>query len=277
MADPQPTQNQLKEGNKGGLSLFQKVMLVIVAVGFVALIWIFVFGGIQNVYSVVLIIAFAFGLLAIGYIIIKAIGIITAKKYYSPKEDFYTRISNIAKESLPDNVHDLYFVGSKMKKGYRVGKITGLLDLPHLVGKIKKDKDGKPITIYSEKLKKTIPQYEKIELGESGDTFFIAEKGFLFPKKHNIRCDRKLHSDLNGDVYIFDVNPVPYGSFFQYPFVQVQRDIPRIMLQNQLEIIIMIHEYQYDHISDAADMGIYMNPAMRMIRDSKQEIEGQPT
>lgn len=277
MADPQPTQNQMKQGDKGGLSLFQKVLLVILAVGFVALLWIFIFGGIQNVYSVVIIIAFGFGLCAIGYIVIKAIGIITAKKYYSPKEDFYTRISNIAIESKPDNLNDLYTVGSKMKKGYRIGKIIGVLELPHLVGKVKKDKDGKPVTVYSEKLKKTIPQYEKIELGESGDTFFIAEKGFLFPKRHNIRCDKKLHSDLNGDVYIFDVNPVPYGSFFQYPFKQMQRDAPRIMLQNQLEVIMMTHEYQYDLISQGADMGIYMNPAMRMIRDSKQEIEGQPT
>lgn len=279
MPDAQPpkqelTDNQKKAGNKG-LSLTQKVIIVLIAIFIVGATWWVVFGGIKNIYEFIIIIFFAVVLVVIGYIIIKAIGIITAKRYPSMKENYYTRLVNIAIASKPDNVYNLYFVGDRMKKGYKAGKIVGCMQVPHLVGQVKKDKDGNPITAFSEKLKKEIVQFEQIWLGISKDTFFIVEHGFLLPKREYIRCDRALHSELNGDVFIYDVNPVPYGTFFQYPLIQLQRDAPKIMLQNQLEIILMTHEYQYDLISQATDIGMYTNPQMTAIREQGQEIAGE--
>lgn len=273
-------EQQQPEQKKEGLSLFQKAIFVILGILLIGIMIMVFFGGINNVYQFLIIIAFIFVIVIVGYVIMKAIDILLEKKKYSPKDDFYTRIRNIAECCKPDNVLDLYFIGSRMKKGYRQGRIIGCMQLPHHVGNPIKDINGNIVTKYSAQLKKDVPQFEKIVLGESCDTFFVVSQalglfGFLFPKKHFIRCDSKLHSELNGDVFIYDVNPVPYGSFFQYPLLQGQRDAPKIMMQNQLEIILMTHEYQYDLISQAADIGAYFNPALRMIREQGQEIEGQ--
>jgi len=273
MPEEQLTEHQ-KSNNKG-FSLTQKIMFVIAGIFVVGAIYWVLTGGINNIYQVVIIIVLGLFLSGLIYLVIKAVQIVTTKKMYSPKDDFYTRLTTTAILSKPDNLNDLYFCGDIGKKRYRAGEIIGCMQLPHLVGKIKKDKNGNPEYYESEKLKQKMPRFEKVFLGEDKDTFLIIEKGFLFKKRINLRCDSRLHSTLNGDVEVYDVNPVPYGSFFQYPLKQMQRDAPRIMMQNQLEIMMMTHEYQYDLISKASDIGFNGNPVFRMAREEKRELSSE--
>ena len=122
-------------------------------------------------------------------------------------------------------------------------------------------------------LETRVPVFEKIEYGKDGDTLIIYEKGwFIFKRRHHLRCNRLLHSTLNGDVTVYDINPVPYGKYFEYPFKQMQRDPQKIMVQSQLEVILATHEHQGDLISQSADAGIYFNPYFRFIEKSQSEI-----
>lgn len=156
------------------------------------------------------------------------------------------------------------------------GKIIGCIGIPYLVGKQKLDSSGNPIFIESKYFNgKKMPVYDSIHYGEEGDTLFIVTKpaGFLglFPKKLFIRCDRELHGELSGDVIIEDINPVPYGKFFSYPFKQIQKDSERVMVQNMLEVILQTFEHQSDLISMSADAGIYYNPYFKLVEKTNAE------
>ena len=125
-------------------------------------------------------------------------------------------------------------------------------------------------------LKRLVPVFEKIHYGEDGDTLIIYEAGFFFFKKrHYLRCHPSLHGDLSGDVDIYDINPVPYGTLFEYPFKQLQKDPARIMIQSQMEIVLATHDHQSDLISQGVDSAVYFNPYFRLLNKQNAEMAQQ--
>jgi hypothetical protein len=274
MADQQPVglKPQEKKGFFDKLSLFQKVILFILFIVILVLIVSLFLGGINSFYQFFfyLIVFAIIGLMI--YVIIQAVNMMFQPKYYSPREDTFTKIKNMAVDYKPDNLNNLYFVGDVGKKRVLAGKIAGCLVLPYYSGTIERDNEGK--VIYTD-LKtfdgKQVPKYAGITLVDDGDTFFIAEKGIIFKKYHYLRCHRKLHSTLNGDVEVYDVNPIPYGSF-EYPYKQIQENVTQIMIQNQIETILATHEHQHDLISQSTDAGLYSNPLMRFSMKQQAEL-----
>lgn len=278
MAEEQQLASQ-PESSKGfweTLSLIQKIVLFVLIISFVFIAWTFLFGGVNSIWELAFILILVIVLFIIGWVVIVAAQLVFKPQYYSPKEDYFTKLVNMAHDYCPDNLNDLYFQGSDWKKHVRAGKIIGCIGIPYFLGKPKVDDEGRVKWYFSKLLKKKIQIFEKVTYGKDGDTFFIIEKGGffgLFKKKHYIRCNHSLHSDLNGDVIIFDINPQPFGKFFEYPYKQLQKDPERIMLQSQLEVIIATHEHQGDLISQAADAGTYYNPFFRLMEKQKAEIQ----
>lgn len=274
------------EGFFGSMSSIQKALLIIFALAIFFLVWTFVFGGIQNFYQLVMFGLSFVAIAALFFIILTAIQWYLAPEFFSPKKDYYTRMVNLAIDLKPNNVNNLYFMGDIGKKRIKAGKIIGLLGIPYFIGHLKiheedkHDKEGKliakkgePVFEYSMALRKKIPTFDKIEYGFDGDTLFIYEAGWLvFKKRHYLRCHRLLHGDLNGDVDVFDINPIPYGSFFEYPFKQIQKDPARVMIQTQLEVILATHEHQYDLISQGVDSAVYFNPYFRLLQKQNAEM-----
>lgn len=279
------TKKQKQAGFWGSMSGIQKGLLLLLGVGLFFIIWSFVFGGIQNIYQMIMFVISFCAIAGLFWIILTMVSWYLAPSHFSPKKDYFTRLVNLAIDFKPTNVKDLYFRGDKDKKRVKAGKIVGLLGIPYFIGKSKlyeqdvlnnegkvKFKKGSPVYEWSELLQKRIPIYDKIEYGNDGDTFFIYESGWLLKRRHYLRCHKSLHGDLNGDVEIYDINPVPYGSLFEYPFKQKQAQPARIMMQNQLEIIMATHEHQYDLISQGVDSAVYFNPYFRLIEKSKAEM-----
>jgi len=260
---------------KKGMSFFQKIMIAVMAIGLIVVIIFVFFFGISSIYQLLFFFAIAAAILVFGFILMKSASLWFAPRKWSPKEDYYTRLINLAASYRPENVKDLYFMGSKSKQKVRAGEIIGLLGVPHLIGVQETDKTGKPVFYDSEILNRKLPKYKQFVYGDSGDTLFIYEKGwFIFKKKHFLRCDTELHQELHGDVYIEDINPVPYGSFFEYPFKQIQKHAGRIMVQQQLEIILATHEHQYDLISQGVDAAFDFNPYFKMLSRQGSEMTG---
>lgn len=274
------------QGLFGKMSATQKALLLIFGIAIFFLIWTFVFGGITNFYQLI---AFLASFVAIGilfYAILFFVSWYLAPDYFSPKKDYFNRLVNLATDLKPTNVRDLYFRGDRDKKRVKAGTIVGLISIPYLIGKQKKHKKnildenknfiakkGEPVFEYSTVLKRKIPVYSKIEYGQDGDTFFVYEAGWLLLKKrHYLRCHKSLHGDLNGDVEIYDINPVPYGSLYEYPFKQLQSQPERIMLQNQLEVILATSEHQLDLISQGVDSAVYFNPYFRLMHKQASEM-----
>lgn len=275
------------QGFFGNMSMIQKALLIIFGLAIFFLVWQFVFGGITNFYQLI---AFAISFIAIAglfYLIAFFVSFYLAPDYYSPKKDYFNRLVNLATDLKPTNVRDLYFRGDKDKKRVKAGNIVGLISIPYLVGRQKKHqediidpkdpdkflaKKGEPVIEYSTVLKRKIPVYDGIEYGQDGDTFFIYESGWFFLKKrHYLRCHKTLHGDLNGDVEVYDINPVPYGSLYEYPFKQLQKEPERIMIQNQLEVILATSEHQLDLISQGVDSAVYFNPYFRLMHKQASE------
>lgn len=270
-------------GKMGGT---QKALLIILGIAMFFIVWTFVFGGITSIYQLI---GFIVSFVAIGglfYGLAFFISWYLAPDYFSPKKDYFTRLVNLSIDLKPSNVRDLYFRGEKDKKRVKAGKIVGLLGVPYFIGKIKTydadvvnedrkliHKAGSIVFERSLVLKKQLPVFEKVEYGEDGDTLFVYESGFLFLKnRHYLRCHKSLHGDLNGDVEIYDINPVPFGSLFEYPFKQLQSSPAKIMIQNQMEVILATHEHQYDLISQGVDSAVYFNPYFRLMQKQGAEM-----
>lgn len=252
----------------------QKALLIIFALSLFFLIWSFFFGGISSIYDLIFFGGAFIGIGVLFYAILVALKWYLAPSLFSPKQDWFNKTTNIALDFKPDNVNDLYFVGAKDRQKVRAGKITGMGGIPYLIGNPETDKEGHPIYEYSKVLDKKIPQYKNIYSGTEGDTLFVYESGwFLFKKTHYLRCHRKYHGDLHGDVLVYDINPVPYGNWL-YPFRQWQEEQPRIEMQNMLEIIIATQEHQMDLISQGVDSAVEYNPAFRILRRSQAEMTG---
>lgn len=274
-----------KEGFWGSMSGVQKALLLIFAVSIFFVMWNFLFGGIKNFYQLIFFVISFVAIAGLFLLVLTMISWYLAPALFSPKKDFFNKIVVLAALYKPNNVFDLWFRGDRDKQKVRAGKIIGLLGMPYLIGLPKlyeKDTfdeagkligtEGTPVYRHSQHLKRDIPVYDKIEYGKDGDTLFIYEAGwFLFKKKHFLRCHRSLHGDLNGDVFIDDINPQPYGNW-EYPFKQWQAEQPRIMLQNQLEIIIATHEHQGDLISQGVDAAVYFNPTFRLLQKQNAEM-----
>jgi len=266
--------NKQKGGFLSELAGWQKIILVLLALGAFFLIFMFIFGGIKDLYQLIFFVISFVGCLAIGVIVINAVVWFLTPQMFSAKKDFHNRLKNIATDLKPDNVFDLYFRGSIDKKRVHAGKIVGLMGIPYLVGDPVLNDDGTPKMVFSQRLKKEMPVYSNIQVShENGDTLFVYENGFfIFKKTHYLRCHKSLHGDLHGDIEIYDINPMPYGGFFEYPFLQYQQHIAQIMMQNQLEIIIATHDYQHDLISQSVDSAIYFNPYFRLLQKTNAEI-----
>jgi len=277
MTEEQKDVQSHEEGNKGfwgSLSLFQKIVLGAVIVTFVIIAWVFLFGGVNSIWELLFVILLVIVLFIVAYIVIVASQLIFKAQYYSPKEDYFTRLINMAIDYKPNNLNNLYFQGSDWKKHIFGGKIIGCLGIPYFIGKPKLDNNGKMIWFESKLLRKKVPLFEKVTYGKDGNTLLIYNKGwFIFKKKHYLRCNHNLHSELNGDVIVYDINPQPFGKFFEYPYKQLQGDISRVMLQSQLEVILATHEHQGDLISQSADAGTYYNPFFRLVDKQKAEIQ----
>lgn len=266
---------QAKKGFFANMSLFQKALLFVGAIVVLLLVVAIFLGGINSFYEFFFYLTIFVIILVGVYIVIKATGLIFQPKYYSPREDLFTKIKNMAQDYCPDNLGNLYAVGDIGKKRVLIGKIIGCLHLPYYSGKIKLDADGKiEYTEYKTMEGKKVPMYEDIRAEKDGDTFFITTKGLIFKKIHYLRMHREFHSTLNGDVEMYDINPVPYGTF-EYPYKQMQASITQIMIQNQIEVIIATHEHQHDLISQSTDAGLYSNPLMRYnIKNQAEMSEG---
>jgi hypothetical protein len=253
-----------KKGMFDRLNWLQKIAIfIIVVIGAITVIAL-IFTGTDKFYQFVFNIAIIIGCVAIIYFIIQATTLIFTRKQYSPREDLRTKYLNMATFYKPDNVRDLYFTGDVGKKKVLAGKIIGLLGIPYFIGDVVKDDKGK--VVYTERTGldgRKMPKYDNIRIADGGDTLFIVEKGFLFKKRHYIRCNFKYHGTLNGDVEIFDINPQSYG-FFEYPYKQFQNNIGQIAMQNQLETIIATYEHQHDFISTGVDSAVFFNPAYRI-------------
>lgn len=255
------------------LSIWQKVLIGLIILTFLGIGWVFLFGGINSIWEFAFIVLLTIVLMGIFYIVIVAGELAFRPAYYSPKEDYFTRLSNMAIDFCPSNLNNIWFQGDREKKAVNGGKILGCLGVPYFIGKPKLSEKGEQEYIDSKLLNMKIPVFEKIEYGREGDTFFIFEKGwFIFKRRHYLRCNRDLHSELNGDVTVYDINPIPYGRYFEFPFKQVQKDSGRIMIQSQLEVILATHEHQGDLISQSADAGIYFNPYFKALDKMNAEI-----
>lgn len=263
-----------KKGFFERLSLFQKVMIFLITAILLLIVVYFVFGGFKSVYDFFFIFIIISAIIFFIYIIIRAVGIILRPRFFSPKETYFAAVTNLAIDLKPDNVNDLYFEGDQNKRRVRAGKIIGVLGIPYLVGTPKFNSDGKPVLKDSKLLKRKIQVFEDINMAEDGDTLFIYESGFIFPRKHFLRVNRKLHGDIHGDVAVYDINSVPYGSW-EYPYKQYQEQAPKIMLQTQLELILATHEHQGDYISQAVDAAMWWSPYMRLAQKSQAEFSGE--
>jgi len=285
MSEVKEAEPQKKKGVFERMGLFQKILIFAGIVVILLMSISLLLGGIKSFYQFFFYIMVLGGVVAGFYIILKAVSIIYAPRYFSPREDLRTKLLNMAQDYKPTNVQNLYFRGDATKQRVLAGRIVGLLGLPYYTGKVKKyqkdvKKDGKIIhrkgdVIYStvkDFQGKPVPLYEDIRLTDDGDTLFLVRKGWFFlGKTHFIRVHRDLHSDLHGDIDVYDFNPVPYG-FFEYPYKQMQGTVSQVMIQNQIETILATHEHQHDLISQSVDSAIYFNPAYRMALKQNAEI-----
>ena len=297
MADNQELQARppQQKGVFERMSFFQKALLFMAVLTILLIVVGILLGGVDDFYQFFFYLTVLSAVIVGGYVIIKATGLLFQQRYYSPREDLRVKLLNMSTDYKPDNLNRLFFEGDVGKQRVFAGKIVGCLGLPYYTGAIKRyEKDVKDELeklvhrkgeiVYSSAKdfeNKKIPVYEdvkpKVDKKKNylGDTLFVIKKGFfIFGKTHLIRCNRDLHSDLHGDVTIYDINPQPYG-MFEYPFKQMQKDIDQIMIQNQIETIIATHDHQHDLISQSVDSAIYFNPVYRMGVKQGSEIPEQ--
>jgi len=211
-------------------------------------------------------------------------------KPFSPTEDFRTSLVRIAKKAKPFNIKNLYLRGEDMRTYAKWGKILGLGFLPYVSAKPVKDEKGNILFERDEKGKiKTTKQWSQAEreyvdvpvlqhhniTEKDGDSLFITSR-HSFPLNlflgdlDIIRANPKYHSDLIGDVFIKDVNLVPYGEFY-YPAKQWQEDIAHIMLQNQDQAIQTTHRNNLDLVSTTTQMALGADPTFQKIMMAQSE------
>jgi len=227
------------------------------------------------------------GLLALA---IKGLLSMLKPKPFSPTEDFRTALIRICKKAKPFNVKNLYLRGEDMRTYAKWGKIIGLGFLPYLTSAPMKDERNKPIyerneqggIVYekqwNEKEKDYIqmpkPKYKTIT-EKDGDVIIVTERApfplsLFFRSLDLIRASPEFCSDLIGDIFIKDVNLVPYGEW-HYPAKQWQRDIIQIMKENESTAIATTHRNNLDLVSNVTQMSLGSDPTFQKIMMVRSE------
>lgn len=273
MPDPNVPQ---KKGGWGGLSLFQKVIIGVLIILVVYLIINAWFGGIRSFWEFLSVILTLIVIGAIIYFFLKGIFTYLKPSQFSPKDDYFARNIMNAKLNKPRNIRNLYFQGSETKQAVLAGRIIGCTFLPYYVGMPEKNDDGSIKMRYSDFLKRDIPVCAPVSTSEvDGDTLFVYTKksGWFNEEVEYLRCNRRLHSELHGDVFIDDFNPVVFGKYFKFPYKQAKKMGDHIMVQSLMETIIQTYDHQQDLISQSADAGLYANPYFKMKEKENTELQ----
>lgn len=194
---------------------------------------------------------------------------------FSVTEDFRTKLTNQCVKLKPLNVYKLWLRGEGMRSRALIGNIIGLGHIPYKVTKLQINKEGNVVYFKNSKGKtikdnegNPIPKTQLLQDGD-GDTVFIVKSGF-FGQPDIIRCHRKFHSELVGDVYIKDLGLVPFGEYF-YPSKQWGEDVQKIMLQNEIEAITQTHSNTLDLISNVTTMSIAGDPFYQKVLALRNE------
>jgi len=266
-----------KKGFLESMGLFTKIFLIIIVLGILYLIWSALTQK-QSVWDFLLNIGGIGILLFLIWLAVKGVLSFLKPKAFSPRDDNFIKFVEMAKYYKPDNLGNLFFVGSKGKKRVLAGRIVGCLGIPYLVAEFERNEKGNVIETNKPdptNPKRKLPKIKKISVGEDGDTLFIVEKGLLNIKTRYIRCNKEYHTDLNGDVEIDDINPYPHGRF-EYPFKQIQADMEQLRMQSVLETLLTTNEYQLDLISMGVDKALTFNPDYLMARKmTSEQIQNQ--
>lgn len=211
-------------------------------------------------------------------------------KPYSPMEDFRTQLIRVCQKLKPFNIYNLYLRGEDMRTNAKWGKIIGLGFLPYVsskpvrdrAGKFEYERDYEGKIILERKWDDNLREYIKVPkirhekiIEKDGDVVFIVRKhNFpmnLFIRDVDIvRANKRLTSDLIGDVFIKDVNLVPYGEFL-YPARQWQADILKIMKENESSAIAMTHRNNLDLVSQTTQMSLGADPTFQKIMMAQSE------
>ena len=209
--------------------------------------------------------------------VIQAASAFFAPKPFSPTGDFKTKITNQAIKLEPVNVYNLWLRGEEMRGRAMVGAIKGLGFVPYIYAEEEKDKNGNKIYLtdkngnflFDEQGNK-IPK-RKLLASNDGDVVFVVKQGGLIGG-HDIliRCNRKYCTDLVGEIYIKDVNVVPFGDFF-YPAKQWVSSIESIMAQHKAEAIVQTFYNDLDLISDVTRLSIAAEPSYQKLLNLRDE------
>lgn len=274
------TKQKPKESIFGG-NLFLKIVFVLGIIIIIAVVVLSFLGKIEPTKIIFTIVGLLFGG---GLIYLALVGLVSFFKPhpFSPTEDWRTKLIRICIKAKPFNVRNLWLRGEDMRTRAKWGKIIGLGFIPYISQIPKKDaesniiykKDAEGNLLFIEKMvggtmeKHFIPEYDLIT-EKDGDVLLVLAK-FPFPinllkrEVDLVRCGVKYISDLVGDIYIKDVNLVPYGEYL-YPAKQWQSDIIRIMKQHEMEAVIMTHRQWLDLISNVTQMSLSSSPEFQKI------------
>jgi len=263
-------------------------VLRIAAVGIIVIIGLIIlFGFVWKTFNPVDFLINIVGIiLMLGLLALAIQGILSflKPKPFSPTEDFRNAIIRICKKAKPFNVKNVYLRGEDMRTHAKWGKIIGLGFLPYLTSMPIKDINGKPTLERNEKgepifekkwseVEKDfikVPKYKYEMINEKdGDVLIVTERmpfplNLFFRSVDLIRANPKFCSDLIGDIFIKDVNLVPYGEYL-YPAKQWQRDIIQIMKENESTTIATTHRNNLDLVSNVTQMSLGSDPTFQKI------------
>jgi len=199
---------------------------------------------------------------------------------FSPTKSFKEKLMRAAELSKPFNVKELFLRGEDMRVFSRWGKIVGLLFIPYLssvpiiehgqkVYVNKTDKFGNDIKDEDGKLIK-IPKMKTVT-HKDGDWFFVTKRGWwIFGQKDLVRANRILVSEIGEQVWIKDVNLVPFAGV-HYPNKQWQSEMHRCIAQHQVETIIETHTEFLDIVAHVTQMSLGGDPTFQKIMLANSE------
>jgi len=223
-------------------------------------------------------------MLALLALAIKGLVAYIKPKPFSPTESFRDQLIRICLKSKPFNVKDLHLRGEDMRTSAKWGRIRGLGFLPYISSGVLKDKKGKILfekdeagkIVYTKTWSHEEKQYIKVPKPKTemithkdGDVLLLVDKhrfplSLFFRGYDIIRANKKYLSDLIGDIYIKDVNLVPYGEFL-YPSKQWQESIIGIMKENESQTIVTTHRDNLDLVSLVTQMSLGADPTFQKI------------
>lgn len=291
-----PVQGSNEKPKEPAGSFILKIMvLVIIAIIGMMLLFGIIFPGFEPVSFLItgITVLFFCGLLGLA---IKGIVSFFEPKPFSPTESFRDTNIRIARKAKPFNVRNLYLRGEDMRTCALWGKIEGVGFLPYVTSRILRNEKGKAICeteldpttneekiVYEKEWSKEdqdfidVPKYVYESITEEdGDITFIVKKEkssfmSLFKREVDIiRCHKRYCSDILGDVFIKDVNLVPYGEFL-YPSKQWQNDIIKIMKENESQAIVTTHRNNLDLVSNVTQMSLGADPTFQKIMLAQSE------